>query len=83
MTNREQRLEKIGDNLIACQFIEKGIGYSQHDQRIVYRFNGKIYLDFNDAYKALKKWLDEEYEEEKKPTRLITVQVPIKWNIKK
>ena len=41
-----------------------------------------FYKTYEDAFNALKEWLDEEYEEEKKPTRM-TVQVPIKWNIKK
>lgn len=82
MTNREKILEKMGDSLIACQVIEKVNYYRRRGWCIVYKFNGKIYHDFDDAYKAVEEWLDEEYEEEKKPTR-ITVQVPIKWNIKK
>lgn len=82
MTNREKILEKIGDSLIACQVIEKTNYYRRQGWCIVYKFNGKIYYDFDDAYKALKEWLDEEYEEEKKPARM-AVQIPIKWNIQK
>lgn len=75
MTNREQILEKMGDSLIACQVIEKVDYYGQQDWCIVYKFNGKIYHDFDDAYKAVKEWLDEEYEEEKEPTRTVRVKV--------
>lgn len=65
MTNREKILEKMGDSLIACQVIEKANYYRRQGWCIVYKFNGKIYRDFDDAYKAVKEWLDEEYEEEK------------------
>lgn len=66
MTNREAILKKFGDSLIADQLIEKVRYYkSQHDYRqnnwdIVYKFNNKIYPNINDAFKAVKEWLDEE-----------------------
>lgn len=66
MTNREAILKKFGDSLIADQLIEKVHYYkSQQDYRqknwdIVYKFNNKIYPNINDAFKAVKEWLDEE-----------------------
>lgn len=76
MTNREQILEKIGDSLIACQFIEKGIYYRQQGWCIVYKFNGKIYHDFDDAYKALKEWLDKEAKQQEDNDNR-TIRIPI------
>lgn len=66
MTNREAILKKFGDSLIADQLIERVHYYkSQQDYRqknwdIVYKFNHKIYPNINDAFKAVKEWLDEE-----------------------
>lgn len=80
MTNREKILEKMGDSLIAYQLIEKVHCYkNQYDYRqrgwgIAYKFNGKIYHNFDEAFKALKAWLDEEEktdDEDSKTTRVV------------
>lgn len=77
MTNREKILERIGDSLIAYHLIEKVDYYYDHRARnwgIAYKFNGKIYLDFNDAFKAVKEWLDEEEktsDEDNRTTRIV------------
>lgn len=66
MTNREAILKKFGDSLIADQLIEKvryykcQQDYRQNNWDIVYKFNNKIYPNINDAFKAVKEWLDEE-----------------------
>lgn len=80
MTNREKILEKMGDSLIACQVIEKVDYYYDHRARnwgIAYKFNGKIYRDFDDAFKALKAWLDEEEKTDDEDNDNRTIRIPI------
>lgn len=86
MTNREKILEKMGDSLIACQLIEKVHCYkNQYDYRqrawnIGYKFNGKTYHNFDEAYAALKAWLDEEEQTQESPddNTVVRVQIPNK-----
>lgn len=88
MTNREKILSTIGDSLIACQLIETAHYYkNQYDYRqqgwcIVYKFNGKIYHNFDDAYGALKAWLDEEEQPQASSddNTVVRVQIPNKEN---
>lgn len=83
MTNREAILKKFGDSLIADQLIEKVNYYKkQYDYRqqgwcIVYKFNGKIYPNIDDAFKALKEWLDEEEETRDEDNDNRTIRIPI------
>ena len=66
MTNREQILSMIGDELIASNLIECRKYYKTTEElhsgkyQIVYVFNKKIYNNQEDAFNAVKKWLDEE-----------------------
>lgn len=81
MTNREKILERIGDSLIAYHLIEKVDYYYDHRARnwdIAYKFNGKIYPNIDDAFKALKAWLDEEEEtdDEDNDDRTIRISIP-------
>lgn len=80
MTNREAILKKIGDSLIACQLIEKVDYYGKQGWCMVYKFNGKIYHDFDEAYSALKAWLDEEDQPQASPddNTVVRVQIPNK-----
>lgn len=81
MTNREKILSQCGDTLIANQLIECVRAYRSkeelrsHNPHIEYKFNKQIYRDFDAAYKTVKEWLDEKYEEEKEPTRTVRVKV--------
>lgn len=81
MTNREAILKKFGDTLIACQCIEKVRCYkNQYDYRqngwdVVYRFNNKIYPNIDDAYKAVREWLDEEDESDEENNDTIKVKI--------
>lgn len=81
MTNREKILSLIGDKMIADNLIYCVQAYRtkdelrSHNPHIEYKFNKQIYRDFDAAYKAVKEWLDEEYEEEKEPTRTVRVKV--------
>lgn len=80
MTNREAILKKFGDSLIAYHLIEKVDYYYEHRARnwgIAYKFNGKIYLDFNDAFKAVKEWLDEEEETSDEDNDNGTIRIPL------
>ena len=66
MTNREQILSMIGDELIASNLIECRKYYKTTEElhsgkyKVVYIFNEKIYDNQEDAFSAVKKWLDEE-----------------------
>ena len=66
MTNREQILSMIGDELIASNLIECRKYYKTTEElhsgkyKVVYIFNEKIYDNQGDAFNAVKKWLDEE-----------------------
>ena len=66
MTNREQILSMIGDELIASNLIECRKYYKTTEELrsgkydVVYIFNEKIYDNQRDAFNAVKKWLDEE-----------------------
>lgn len=66
MTNREQILSMIGDELIASNLIECRKYYKTTEElhsgkyEVVYIFNGKIYDNQEDAFNAVKEWLDEE-----------------------
>ena len=66
MTNREKILSLIGDTIIVNNFIECVHAYRtkdelrSHNPRVEYKFNGNIYRTYEDAFNAVKKWLDEE-----------------------
>lgn len=66
MTNREQILSMIGDELIASNLIECHHYYRTMEElhsgkyQTVYVFNNKLYSNQEDAFNAVKKWLDEE-----------------------
>ena len=66
MTNREQILSMIGDELIASNLIECRKYYKTTEElhsgkyEVAYIFNEKIYDNQGDAFNAVKKWLDEE-----------------------
>ena len=83
MTNREAILKRMGDSLIACQLIEK-VNYYKDDcdyRRwgccIFYKFNDKTYHNFDEAYAALKTWLDEEEQTQESPDDKVVVRVQI------
>lgn len=66
MTNREQILSMIGDELIASNLIECHHYYRTMEElhsgkyQTVYVFNNKLYSNQEDAFNAVKQWLDEE-----------------------
>ena len=66
MTNREQILSMLGDELIASNLIECRKYYKTTEElhsgkyEVVYIFNEKIYDNQRDAFNAVKQWLDEE-----------------------
>lgn len=66
MTNREQILSMIGDELIASNLIECRKYYKTTEElhsgkyQTVYVFNNKLYSNQEDAFNVVKKWLDEE-----------------------
>lgn len=66
MTNREKILSLIGDKIIADQLIDCVQAYRtkdelrSHNPCIEYKFDGNIYKTYEDAFNALKKWLDKE-----------------------
>lgn len=66
MTNREKILSLIGDCMIAEKLIDCVQAYRtkgelrSHSPRIEYKFHGNIYKTYDDAFIALKKWLDKE-----------------------
>ena len=66
MTNREQILSMIGDELIASNLIECHHYYRTMEElhsgkyQTVYVFNKKLYSNQEDAFNAVKQWLDEE-----------------------
>lgn len=66
MTNREQILSMIGDELIASNLIECRHYYRTMEElhsgkyQTVYVFNKKLYSNQDDAFNAVKQWLDEE-----------------------
>ena len=66
MTNREQILSMIGDELIASNLIECRKYYKTTEElhsgkyQTVYVFNNKLYSNQEDAFSAVKEWLDEE-----------------------
>lgn len=68
MTNREKILSLIGDKMIADQLIDCVQAYRtkdelrSHNPHIEYEFNGNIYKTYEDAFNAVKKWLDEEVQ---------------------
>lgn len=66
MTNREKILSLIGDKMIADQLIDCVQSYRtkdellSHNPHIEYKFKSNIYKTYEDAFNALKKWLDAE-----------------------
>lgn len=66
MTNREQILSMIGDELIAERLIECYHDYRTMEElhsgkyQTVYVFNKKLYSNQEDAFNAVKEWLNEE-----------------------
>lgn len=68
MTNREKILSLIGDTIIVNNLIECVHAYRikdelrAHNPHIEYKFNGNIYKTYEDAFNAVKKWLDEEVQ---------------------
>ena len=66
MTNREQILSNIGDMMIAERLIECRHYYRTMEElhsgkyQTMYVFNNKLYSNQEDAFNAVKKWLDEE-----------------------
>lgn len=66
MTNREQILSLVGDEMIAERLIEIRHYYRTEEElhsgkyQIAYVFNKKIYDNQEDAFNAVKEWLDEE-----------------------
>ena len=75
MTNREQILSMIGDELIASNLIECHHYYRTMEElhsgkyQIVYVFNKKLYNNQEDAFNAVKQWLDEEAKPSKRHKR--------------
>lgn len=80
MTNREAIVKKFGDYSIAYKLIKREIYFKNRYERrhgagsIIFKFNGKIYLDIDYANEAVNEWLDEEEEtsdEDNKTTRIV------------
>lgn len=66
MTNREKILSNIGDMMIAERLIDCVQAYRTMEElrsntpHIEYKFGGAIYKNYEDAFNAMKKWLEEE-----------------------
>lgn len=66
MTNREKIFTVLGDGLIADRLIDCVQAYRTREElrsntpHIEYKFGGAIYKNYEDAFNAVKKWLDEE-----------------------
>lgn len=66
MTNREKILTVLGDSYIADRLIDCVQAYRTREElrsntpHIEYKFGGAIYKNYEDAFNAMKKWLDEE-----------------------
>ena len=66
MTNREKILSVLGDSYIADRLIDCDQAYRTMEElrsntpHIEYKFGGAIYKTYEDAFNAMKKWLDEE-----------------------
>lgn len=66
MTNREKILTILGDSYIADRLIDCVQAYRTIEElrsntpHIEYKFGGAIYKTYEDAFSAMKKWLDGE-----------------------
>lgn len=65
-TNREKILTILGDSLVADRYIDRVPAYRTMEElksntpHVEYKFGGAIYKNYEDAFNAMKKWLDEE-----------------------